>query len=67
MSYQSIWHYFLLIPLISEDILNRLFKHEKFMSKKSQNHKRQEQNDNEWLDKLTNKIKNMKHKITNTY
>ena len=33
----------------------------------SQNHKRQEQNDKEWLDKLTYKIKNMKHKITNTY
>ena len=36
------------------------------MSKKSQNHKRQEQNDTEWLDELINKIENMKNKIFNT-
>ena len=33
----------------------------------SQNHKRQEQNNTEWLDKLINKIENMKNKISDTY
>ena len=33
----------------------------------SQNHKRQEQNNTEWLDELINKIENMKNKISNTY
>ena len=51
--------------MIFEDILNRLFKHEKFMIKKSQNHKRQEQNDTEWLDQLINKIEDMKNNISN--
>ncbi len=32
-----------------------------------QNHKRQEQNNTEWLDELINKIENMKHKISNSY
>ena len=36
-------------------------------NQKSQNHKRQEQNTTEWLDKLINKIENMKNKISNNY
>ena len=36
-------------------------------SKKSQSHKRQEQNNTDWLDKLINKIESMKNKISNTY
>jgi len=56
-----------LIPLITEDILNKL-KNKKFMStQKSQSHKRQEQNNTEWLDELINKIENMKNKISNTF
>ena len=56
-----------MITLISEDILNRN-KIEKFMStQKSQSHKRQEQNNTEWLDELINKIENMKNKISNTF
>ena len=40
----------------------------KFMStQKSQSHKRQEQNNTEWLDELINKIENMKNKISNTF
>ena len=40
----------------------------KFMrSQKSQNHKRQEKNNTEWLDELINKIENMKNKLSNTY
>ncbi len=66
--YQSIWYCFLLIPVISEDIFNVLHKYKKFMStQNSQNHRRQEQNNTEWLDKLINKIENMKNKISNTY
>ena len=39
-----------------------------FMStQKSQSHKRQEQNNTEWLDELINKIESMKNKISNTY
>ena len=30
----------------------------------SQNHKRQEQNNTEWLDELINKIENMKNKVS---
>ena len=57
-----------MIPVISEDILNQINKSKKFMStQKSQNHKRQEQNNTEWLDELINKIENMKNKISNTY
>ena len=33
----------------------------------TQRHKRQEQNNPEWLDELINKIENMKNKISNTY
>ena len=36
-------------------------------AKKSQSHKRQEQNNTEWLDQLINKIESMKSKISNTY
>jgi len=36
-------------------------------TQKSQGHKRQDQNNTEWLDKLINKIENMKNKISNTY
>ena len=44
------------------------YKNKKFMStQKSQRHKRQEQNNTEWLDELINKIENMKNKISNTY
>jgi len=57
-----------LIPLISKDILKKIYKSKKFMStKKSQSHKRQEQNNTEWLDELINKIESMKNKISNTY
>jgi len=34
---------------------------------KPQKHKRQEQNNTEWLDELINKIENMKNKLSNTY
>ena len=30
-------------------------------------HKRQDQNNTEWLDELINKIESMKNKISNTY
>ena len=33
----------------------------------SQNHKRQEQNNTEWLDELINKIENMKNKISSSF
>ena len=57
-----------MIPLIAEDILNKINKGKKFMStQKSQSHKRQEQNNTEWLDELINKIESMKNKISNTY
>ena len=36
-------------------------------TQKSQSHKRQEQNNTEWLDELINKIENMKNKISNTF
>ena len=36
-------------------------------TQKSENHKRQEQNNTEWLDKLINKIENMKKKTSETY
>ena len=36
-------------------------------NQKSQIHKRQEQNNTEWLDELINKIESMKNKISNTY
>jgi len=37
------------------------------INKKSQDHKRKEQNNTEWLDELINKIESMKNKISNTY
>ncbi len=36
-------------------------------TQKSQNNKRQEQNNTEWLDELINKIESMKNKISNIY
>ena len=36
-------------------------------TQKSQNHKRQEQNNTEWLDEFINKIENSKNKISNTF
>ena len=33
----------------------------------SKPHKRQEQNNTEWLDELINKIENMKNKISNNF
>ena len=36
-------------------------------TQKSQRHKRQEQNNTEWLDELINKIESMKSKISNSY
>ena len=36
-------------------------------TKKSQSHKRKEQNNTEWLDELINKIENMKNKLSNNY
>ena len=57
-----------MIPVISKDILNGQSWYKKFMStQKSQSHKRQEQNNTEWLDELINKIENMKNKISNTF
>ena len=35
-------------------------------NRNSQKQKRLEQNNTEWLDKLINKIENMKNKISNT-
>ena len=34
-------------------------------TKNGQNQKKKEQNNTEWLDKLINKIENMKNKISN--
>ena len=60
---QSIWYYCLLISVISKVIFNGLYKFRKFMStQNSQKHKRQEQDNTEWLDELINKIENMKNK-----
>ena len=36
-------------------------------SKNSQNNKRKERSNTEWLDELINKIENMKNKISNNY
>ena len=36
-------------------------------AQKSKSHKRQEQNNTEWLDELINKIESMKNKISNNY
>ena len=36
-------------------------------TQKSQNPKRQEQNNTKWLDELINKIENMKNKISYDY
>ena len=36
-------------------------------NQKSKSHKRQEQNNTEWLDELINKIESMKNKISNIY
>ena len=36
-------------------------------SKNSQNNKRKERNNTEWLDELINKIEKMKNKISNNY
>ncbi len=36
-------------------------------NQKSQNHKRNKQNNTEWLDELINKIENKKNKISNNY
>ena len=57
-----------MIPVISKDILNGKSKYKKFMSNQnSQRHKRQDQNNTEWLDALINKIENMKNKISKTH
>jgi len=36
-------------------------------TQKSQSHKRQEQNNTEWLDELINKIEKMRNKISITF
>ena len=36
-------------------------------TQKRKSHKKQEQNNTEWLDELINKIESMKNKISNTY
>ncbi len=36
-------------------------------TQKSQKHKRQEQNNTEWLDELINNIESIKNKTSNTY
>jgi len=57
-----------LIPVISRDIFDGLYKYKELMSNhNSQNHKREEQNNTEWLDELINKIENMKNKISNSF
>ena len=44
------------------------YKRKKFMSiQKSKTHKRQKQNNTEWLDELINKIESMKNKISDIY
>ena len=37
------------------------------INQKSQDDKRKEQNNTEWLDELINKIESMKNKISNIY
>ena len=37
------------------------------INQKSQDDKRKEPNNTEWLDELINKIENMKNKISNTF
>jgi len=37
------------------------------VNKKSQDPKRKDQNNTEWLDELINKIESMKNKISNPY
>ena len=37
------------------------------INQKSQDYKRKEQNNTEWLDELINKLETMKNKISNTY
>ena len=37
------------------------------ITQKSKSHKKQEQNNTEWLDELINKIESKKNKISNTY
>ena len=37
------------------------------INQKSQDQKRKEQNNTEWLDELINKIESMKNKISKTY
>ena len=37
------------------------------INKKSQDYKRKDQNNTEWLDELINKIESMKNKISNIY
>ena len=37
------------------------------INQKSQDHKRKEQNNTEWLDKLINKIESEKNRISNIY
>ena len=37
------------------------------INQKSQNHKRKEQNNTEWLDELINKIEGTKNRISNIY
>ena len=37
------------------------------IDQKSQNHKRKEQNNTEWLDELINKIESTKNRISNIY
>ena len=59
---------FELLTLCQTGMKNKIYKIKIFMStQKSQSHKRQEQNNTEWLDELINKIENMKNKISNTF
>ena len=37
------------------------------INQKSQDHKRKEQNNTEWLDELSNKIESTKNRISNIY
>ena len=64
MFFLSIYLVLLLIDCCNfEDIFDGIYKHKKFKStQNSQNHKRQDQNNTEWLDELINKIENMKNK-----
>ena len=57
-----------MITVISEDILNKLYKvRNLWVLKKIKAIKDKSKKNTEWLDGLINKIESMKNKISNTY